>query len=122
MCVVSAPLPNNNTQARRIAIPNSQFPPLAMSKFIKWIRKVSSSPHGPPPKTSTIIHVPRAEHEMEWNKHQPRKPIGSRATATSVLTDDVIFVVVKSAQGATEHRELKEVCCEYRIDTSVQGP
>jgi hypothetical protein len=92
-----------------------------MSKFIKWIRKVSSSPHGPPPKTSTIIHVPRAEHEMEWNEHQPRKPIGSRTTVT-LLSNDVIFVIVKSAQGATEHRELKEVCCEYRIDTSVQGP
>jgi hypothetical protein len=82
-----------------------------MSKFVNWIRKVSSFPRGPPPpETPTIIHVPRAIHEMEvWNAR--RQPVNrNRSPTVTYVQEDVILVVVKSAQGATEYRRLKEVC------------
>jgi hypothetical protein len=87
-----------------------------MSKFIKWIRKVLSFPRGPPPETPTIIHVPRAMHEMEWNAHYPSIN-RTRSPIVTCLAEDVILVFVKSAQGATDYRRLKEVCYEYRVDS-----
>lgn len=95
-----------------------------MSKFIKWIRKVSSFPRGPPPpETPTIIHVPRAIHEMEWNARRRPEPVNwNRRPTVTCLREDVILVVVKSAQGATDYRRLKEVCHVYGLRSQYRRP
>ena len=92
-----------------------------MSKFMKWIRNISSFLRGPPLEKPTIIHVPRAMHEMEWNAHYPSIN-RTRSRIVTFLAEDVIFVVVKSAQGATGYRRLIEVCYEYSVDTFVTHP
>ncbi|KAK4133836.1 hypothetical protein BT67DRAFT_381637 [Trichocladium antarcticum] len=73
-------------------------------KFIKWIRKASSSAQ---PERPTIIHVPRAMHTMELKVAFP--PCKRNAPRPVIRHCDEIVVVVINAQGATDNRGLVEL-------------